>query len=186
MTGRAEVVRWPEEGQPPRGDLEGELRQIHPRSYGWALSCCAGDPAEAEEVLQTAYLKVMTAKARFDGRSSFKTWLFSVIRNTAAGRRRSGKRAAASLARWVLRRVAPAPPSDPESRLVSREASRILSAALAVLPTRQREVLHLVFYQDLTIEEAAAVLRVSVGTARVHYERAKKRLREVLPREARG
>jgi RNA polymerase sigma-70 factor (ECF subfamily) len=48
------------------------------------------------------------------------------------------------------------------------------------LPERQRDVLHLVFYQDLTIAQAAEVLGVALGTARVHYERGKARLRALL------
>ena len=56
------------------------------------------------------------------------------------------------------------------------EAARLRQALLA-LPARQREVLHLVFYADLSIGEAAAIMGVALGTARAHYERGKRRLR---------
>jgi RNA polymerase sigma-70 factor (ECF subfamily) len=55
--------------------------------------------------------------------------------------------------------------------------------ALGQLAERQREVLHLVFYQELTIEQAAGVMHISIGTARTHYERGKARLRELLASE---
>ena len=57
-------------------------------SYGWAVHCCRGDREEAAEVVQTAFLKVLEGRARFGGRSDFKTWIFGVIRNTAASLRR--------------------------------------------------------------------------------------------------
>ncbi|HEX4561957.1 MAG TPA: sigma-70 family RNA polymerase sigma factor, partial [Gemmatimonadales bacterium] len=55
-----------------------------------------------------------------------------------------------------------------------------LAKALERLSRRQREVLLLVFYHEHTIEEAAAVLEIGVGSARTHYERGKARLRELL------
>jgi RNA polymerase sigma-70 factor (ECF subfamily) len=58
-----------------------------------------------------------------------------------------------------------------------------LPAALATLATRQREVLELVFGHDMTIEEAARILGISLGSARVHYERGKRRLRRELGEE---
>src|SRR5258708_12454947 len=65
-------------------DFKAELERLHGCSFGWALSCCRRDATEAEEVLQTVYLKIFEGKARYRGESSLKTWLFAVIRKTAA------------------------------------------------------------------------------------------------------
>ena len=53
-------------------------------------------------------------------------------------------------------------------------------AALRTLPARQCQLLDLVFYRDLSIVEAAGVLGIAVGTARIHYERGKAALRARL------
>jgi RNA polymerase sigma-70 factor (ECF subfamily) len=161
-------------------ELRAQLEQHHEACYGWALHCCAYRSAEAEEVLHNAYLKVLEGRARYDRRSSFKTWLFSVIRHTAADERR----------RQWLRRLAliryeqSAPPARVQSsaadQLQRSRLQRAFEQALAKLPSRQHQVMHLVFYQDLTIQEAASVMAVSLGSARQHYERGKRRLREIL------
>jgi RNA polymerase sigma factor (sigma-70 family) len=157
-----------------------ELECLHSDSFGWALSCCGHDPSEAEDVLQTAYLKVLGGRARYDGRASFKTWLFGVIRHTAFDWRRRAWR------RW--RRIVPMAGVD-EQRMPATEVESDdnvadtlvrLARALAELPMRQREVLHLVFYQDLSLSEAAFVMCISVGSARQHYARGKTRLRKQL------
>ncbi len=165
-------------------ELEEQLARLHRDSFGWALSCCDWNEADAEDVLQTTYLKVVSGRARFGGRSAFRTWLFGVIRRTAQEQRRrarSHRERAERLGREPLE-AAPRPDELTERA----EQAQALRQALAHLPERQREVLHLVFYQDLTIREAAEVLDVSLGTARVHYERGKKRLRVLLKEESGG
>ena len=69
-------------------ELRAQLEEHHAYSFGWALNCCSYNDTEAKDVLQTVYLKILDGRARFKGQSSFKTWLFSVIRNTAADERR--------------------------------------------------------------------------------------------------
>ena len=148
-----------------------ELAALHDASFGWALACCGRDRAVAEDVLQDAYFKVLDGRARFGGQAAFKTWLFGVIRMTAREHRR-----------WSFLRGPAANDEDveikdekraPDSDVGARERAVQLEKALARLADRQREVLHLVFYEELSIAEAATVMNVSLGTARQHYERGK-------------
>jgi DNA-directed RNA polymerase specialized sigma24 family protein len=60
------------------------------------------------------------------------------------------------------------------------EIRELFLDALATLPRRQREVLQLVFYHELSLAQCAEVIGVSIGSARTHYERGKSRLRERL------
>lgn len=162
-----------------RADLEQQLEELHPASFAWALGLCGRDADDAREVLQETYLKIFEGKARFEGRSTLKTWLFAVIRRTAAARRRL---------RWLrdLRFVhddvstVPDGQDSSEQRVIQSERTSALVRALNRLARRQREVIELVFYHDMTVEEAAVVAGVSVGTARVHYHQAKQRLRSEI------
>jgi RNA polymerase sigma-70 factor (ECF subfamily) len=167
-----------------QADIQGELERMHAASFGWALWCCEHRRDEAEDVLQTAYLKMLDGTARFDGGSSLRTFFFGVIRRTAWERRRRRWLREKLLGRWYTRRPAAVSDPDPEAAAGLSQSSQELLRALAALPVRQREVLHLVFYQDLTVEEAARILKVSLGTARTHFGRGKSRLREILSQHA--
>jgi RNA polymerase sigma factor (sigma-70 family) len=156
------------------------LEELHASAFRWSLHCCRGDRSEAEDVLQTVYVKVLAGGARFAGQSSFRTWLFAVIRLTAYEGRRT-------VARWLRRGAllagmaveADGAPSGFD-RLRADDELRRIEGLLAGLSARQREVLRLVFCHDLTIEEAAQVMGVTLGSARVHYQRGKERLKKAL------
>ncbi len=163
-------------------EFEADLQRHHQACFGWALACCRWVSTEAEEVLQETYLKVLDGRARFDGRSGFKTWLFAVLRRTAAERRRQARLLSFVRGHWWETNPAAAS-VDPLAETVRSEEGAQLLAALATLPERQRQLLHLVFYQELSVREAADVLGVRVGTARTHYERGKQRLRALLKKE---
>jgi RNA polymerase sigma-70 factor (ECF subfamily) len=165
-----------------RAELEQQLEELHPASFAWALGCCGRDRGNAEEVLQETYLKILDGKARFDGRSALKTWLFAVIRRTAAAHRRLGWLRALRFVAHDADDVADGGESA-EQRLVHSERAAALLRAVGSLAPRQREVIELVFYHDMTIEQSAEVVGVSLGTARVHYQRGKERLRAALLRE---
>ena len=169
----------------PEVEPRAALAALHTDCYGWALACCGRDRESALDVLQRAYLRILDGSARFRGESSFRSFVFGVIRLTAREDRR----------RLRLSRPGPIPPPRLEARpdprplpddlaLAGERRARLL-AALAALSARQREVLELVFYHEMTIAEAAQVMGVRIGSARRHYERGKARLRELLPMEMR-
>jgi RNA polymerase sigma-70 factor (ECF subfamily) len=153
--------------------LRHALAAHHAQSFGWALSCCRRQRDEAENVLQLVYVKVLSGKAVFHGKSTFKTWLFAVIRQTAAHERRMD-----FLRKLRLSQIPKAGHEKPACEQPGVEMG--LKEALSKLPARQREVLQLVFYHDLSIVEAANVMGVGIGSARTHYERAKKQMRRRL------
>lgn len=150
-------------------ETEAEIEKLHGAGFAWALACCGRSREDAQDVLQTSYLKVLDGRARFAGRSSFKTFLFGVIRRTASEERRRNALRGLFLGKWKQQEEASAPQTAPEQRLT-------LLTALARLPRRQRQVLELVFSLGLTVEEAAETLSISAGSARVHYDRGKRRL----------
>lgn len=162
--------------------IEGDLERMHEANFGWALACCRWDRQEAEDVLQTSYLKAIEGRARFNGHSSVRTWFFGVVKHTASERRRRRLVRTLALGRWLERnpQTRPAPVPSPELLTSETQAHERLRYLLGHLSARQRELLHLVFYQELTLEEAADVLHISVGAARRHYARGKERLRAWL------
>ena len=154
------------------------LEALHADVSGWALSRCDFDRHAAEDLVQQAYIEVLSGRARFDNASSLKTFLFGVVQNLA----RSRYRRLASRLRLLRRygtpvddRVAPVEPDGPSP----------VWHAVRELPPRQRDVIELVFCRDLTIEEAARIMGVSPGTGRTHYERAKQALRQKLNEDVR-
>ncbi len=164
-----------------RAELEKELAELHEASMGWALSCCGWDRDEAEEVLSMSYVKMLDGRARHEGRASLKTFFFGVVRRTAAEQRRRRRLRDLLLLRLGAYRQGEATDSPAAESLAARSGeAALLRRALRALPARQREILTLVFYHDLTVDQAAGVMGVAVGTARAHYERAKARLRTSL------
>ena len=154
------------------------LEEHHAAAWGWALCCCSGDREMAEDILHDVYLKILEAKAPFAGRSSFQTWLFSIIRRTAFKNRTQVVRRLEKLTSRIW--ASSTSGAEIEEGMYRSEVRRKLDAALEALSRRQREVLHLVFYQEMTVEDAAEVMQVSVGSARTHYHRGKDRLRKGL------
>jgi len=161
-------------------ELTLRIQALHPQCFGWALACCDYRREDAEDVLQDVYANVLDEGLRFNGRSSLTTWVFGVIRRKAASRMRRERLREVLGLRHVARIDTPVPAPDPSESAVGADQRAATRRALLRLPRRQREVIQLVFYHDLTLEESAEAMGVSVGSARTHYDRGKKRMASLL------
>lgn len=161
-------------------ELRIQLAALHAQCFGWAMACCGRKREDAEDVLHDVYLGVLDNGLRFNGRSTLKTWLFGVIRRTSRTRLRRNRMRELLWINKGMRIDAPGSPASPEEHAIAADDRARTLTALRQLATRQREVLLLVFYHNLSIEEAATVMDVSIGSARVHYARGKARLASLL------
>lgn len=155
------------------------LAALHDSAYRWALVCCGYREDWAREVMQMAYLEILAGRARFDGRANLKTWLFAVVRNTArrfAARERRRLAIQERLAGDSAHEVN----GDAAGTIGREQARTAISAALAALSPRQRQIVELVYYHELSVAEAAEVMNVGIGSARRHFHRAKRTLAAAL------
>jgi RNA polymerase sigma-70 factor (ECF subfamily) len=134
------------------------------------------------DTLQECYVKVVMGRATFAGQSSMKTWWLAVVRFTAHEQRRSQQRwwRMSGVFRDWVRSLSGELPDPRVTALAEPPDADQLAAALVRLPPRQAEILHLVFQHELSVTDAATVMGISAGSARQHYDRAKKRLRREL------
>lgn len=153
--------------------MEKVYAELHQDAYHWARQCVNYSDEQAEDVLQTVYLKILNGKARYNNRSGLKTWLYSVIRFTAADTFRSTRK-------QVSLDAAAEQTEEPEMNTLDEH---FYASALKQLSTNQSQVLLLVFYHNYTLEAVAEVMGLSIGTIRTHYDRGKKKLRQILEKE---
>ena len=131
----------------------------------------------AEEILQDTLVAVWQNARGFEARSRVRTWLFGIARRQAhnALRRRGLPLADAA----ALEELAAADPEPEPAALASAERAE-LARALGRLPAIHREVLLLIFVEELSYQEAARVLGVPTGTVKSRLSHARRALRAIL------
>ena len=165
-----------------------------------------GSVQSAEDVVQDAWLGMLSGLARFEGRSSLRTWTFSILVNRARTR---GTREARMLPRpplgprevltvddrcpgwersatWSSIEAQSRWDTSPETVALSREALQQLDQALSALPPRQRTVVTMRDVCGMDAEEVCAALNISPTNQRVLLHRARAVLREALAGYYRG
>jgi RNA polymerase sigma-70 factor, ECF subfamily len=141
-----------------------------------------GDPTEAEDLVQETLAKVDRGLGGFVGKSSLKTWAFSIAARVAADHLRSPDRRAKIVAIDETR-GALAIDDLVEERLIADEMSDCVREMIDSLAEDYRAALILHEMQGLTAEETAAVCGTSLATAKIRIHRARSRLKAALGRE---
>jgi RNA polymerase sigma-70 factor (ECF subfamily) len=165
-------------------------------------------PQSAEDVVQDTWLGMLSGLARFEGRSSLRTWAFSILVNRARTR---GAREARTLtwssldqqqgrtaedrfagsggqhpSHWTSIDVPSRWDTAPETVALSREVLHQLDQALSALPPRQRKAVTMRDVCGMTADEVCATLNISPQNQRVLLHRARAVLREALADHYRG
>jgi RNA polymerase sigma-70 factor (sigma-E family) len=173
---RGDAVTAPPDHPPDAERRDAELRDFvrsaWPRLLGTAWLLC-GDRHEAEDLVQTALVKVMRAWPRIERRDDPYVYARTVLTNTAASRWRRRRRYDELTAG---ERPAAAVP-DPAAAVVLHDA---IWRALATLPARTRAVLVLRYFEDLSEAQIATTLGCSVGAVKSQSSRGLSRLRRQL------
>ena len=149
------------------------------------------DAHDADEAVQDAFVKVFTHITTYREDLPFEVWFTRILVNGCLDMRKSRARRL----RWALpmSATADAPAADPatpqpspEDRLVASERARQISAAVELLPERQRTVFTLCHVAEHSTAEVSQALGLSEATVRVHLFRAVRKLRKLLGRGGAG
>jgi len=151
------------------------LVERHQRSLQRFVEQQVGDRAAADEIVQMTFVQAYTRLASFRAQASFKTWLYSVALNLCRDRARSEKRRASVSVEDALEMVPSTQPTLEEVVVGATVQRRV-----AALPDRQRSVLSLRIWGDLSFRDIGALLGISENSAKVSYHHAIRRLKHWL------
>ncbi len=164
-------------GDLPAYDIETLIRQ-----YGNDVLRTAymyvKDVHTAEDIFQDVFIKAHQKLSTFEGNSSIKTWIIRITINTCKDYLKSA---------WN-RRVVPMMEYQEDAiisetdydEVENRDTRELIKKTVLSLPAKYKDIVLCVYFQDMTITEAAAVLNIAEGTAKSRLSRARLKLKKVL------
>lgn len=145
------------------------------------------DRAEAEDLVQEAYLKALKGFASFQQGTNFRAWMYRILRNTfltsCTGLKAS---MTVSLDEEADPVAEPVTAETPESLLLAHADREAIENALERIPVKFREIILLCDVEEMSYQEIADTLTVPIGTVMSRLSRARKAMRELLATSARG
>jgi RNA polymerase sigma-70 factor (ECF subfamily) len=151
--------------------------QYGQRLYAYALRL-TNDPATAEDVTQNTLVTAWRTARTFRGEGRLIAWLLGIVHHTAMKSLRGSTNYLDDVAEETVSEDQP----SPEEQAQVKDERRWVRQGIQSLSPEHRAVLDLVFYQSLSLNEAAQVLNIPVGTVKSRLSYARDHLRGVLAR----
>lgn len=152
-----------------------ELVQRHQRGLLRLTLRFTREQALAEDVVQDSFIKAYQKIHLFEGRSSFKSWLFQIAMNTAKNRFRERQTNQVQIEDLRMGVEAGA-----ENDLLRMDVKKRIRLEIDKLPEKQRTALSLRVFEDLSFKEIAVIMNCPYDTAKANYRHALLKLRERL------
>jgi RNA polymerase sigma-70 factor (ECF subfamily) len=146
----------------------------------------AGDPGEAQDAAQEAFVKAYYALGGFRAGAAFRPWLLRIVANEAVNRRRAARRSANLALRLAEGRQSGDAAPSPEAAALAGELRRDVVDAMNRLRPEDRLVIAYRYFFDLSEAEMAEALACRRGTVKSRLSRAMERLRRELDARAVG
>ncbi len=166
-----------------RGDRQAAgqcIKAFQGQLYAYILRL-SGSPDMAEDIVQEAFIRVLTNLDKYDERYRFSTWLFTIARRLYLNAAQKRKPLYQSEMIGTQQSFASDSPDEPIIASETQQCARSsLDRALAQLPDNQREIVVLFHQFDWPIALIAQHLQIPQGTVKSHLHRGRKRLRDAL------
>ncbi len=134
--------------------------------------------ADVADLIQNTFVACIEGKDRYEGTGAFKSYLLGIAFRLLCRHYRSAQRFSARIDFASVSACDLAP--SPSQLVAARQEQRLILAALRRIPLEHQVLLELVFWEDFTAADAAAVLEIPLGTAKSRIRRAHQLLREQL------
>jgi RNA polymerase sigma-70 factor (ECF subfamily) len=167
-----------------KGDAQAAAELVtasYQKTFAYFRRLC-GDETEAADLTQKTFVKVWKALPSYQGRASFNTWLHAIAHHVYVDwRRKPGRTDAKSDAWWEIQ---PDIGLGPFESAEERDLARRLYTAVEELDEAARELVHVHYYQGLSLNETAEALNIPISTVKYRLRAALDRLRPRLVQTA--
>ncbi len=165
------------------GDEEGLSEIVKEYSDGLLLfiNKVVCDYCTAEDIVEDIFAELIVKRRTFNNKSKFKTYLYKIGRNKALNHIKKSS-IAKLISQDKIEETADID-SSAEKRLIDKERDRVLYKALRELKTEYRQVLYLIYFQDMSYANISSIMKKSVKQIKNIAYRSKRALKRILEKE---